>query len=492
MGNIKIPRIERKTRDVTPEITTRAPESLAAPFAQDVPRLAAAIGDVGRGVESFAAGMAESIERHKNDKRKELVNDTYFTTFDEMELKFQEFKARKETAGENLIVEFDAEYEKLLGEAEVKLGGDPEATAALRNMIATDRKRWGRELAIKMVTDREIAKTTKDSAMLDKNVRTLIQTPTPTTLASAREQMRIEIEETGYDKNKQRQLIKLADQSLVEAYLGSIGPEQALAELDNRKLGYGALFNTTKEKENFRSILERKAKAQKTAAEKEKQARADSLVAAAMLDFEKDNPPDENLLYDDPAIKGNPKAIKTIQKMFNNYGKEIKQETRDREYRDAMNDPDLVTRTDAYIISNVQSIEDALKVIKWRDSVSKDSAANVTVERVRIRLEDDFKAGKFGKNKEGSDEYTLQLRDYQAWIEANPGVDAFTNYYKPLMDPKNAEYFDRTFFRGELTPEGLRQSRKREAWVNANREANPDYSDAELRDYYNENVRTRE
>ena len=471
MGTIQIKPVGRKTRDVTPKLTARAPESLATPFKEGGAKLGRAIQQTGKALQESAKVLSEKIDAHKEDKTRELVNDTYFDTFDQIELRFQEMKARKDIAGDDLVSEFNGEYEKLLGEAEVRLGGDKDAIAKLRTMAQSDRKRWGRELAIKTVSDREVAKATKDSSMLDKNVKTLMVSPTPTTLQSARAQMREEITETGYEENKAKQLIALADQKLVETYLGNLGPEQALAELDNRKLGYGQLFKDTEAKDNFKKTLQTKADSQKKRVEQEKQKEIQRLSADTLNKMVKGEEVDPFLIYDNPAVKNDPKAIAGFQKLFNNYSKTIKKDTQERQYTETMNDPNLVSMTDDDIFNKVTDVDDAKTVIEWRDNVLKNPSVNgQEYDEVKKFLKKDWEANKFGgkDTPEAKIEYARQLRSYQEWALVNPEKNP-VDYYKQVMEPVNISLYDRAvsaaipFFTDPRLERGAGPAQRRES-----------------------------
>lgn len=470
MGTIQIKPVQRKTRDVTPRLTAKAPESLATPFRQGGARLGQAIAGTGAAIGDVIKDVKTRVDKHREDKQRELVNDTYFDTFDQIELRFQELKARKDIAGDDLVSEFNDDYEKFLGEAEVRLGGDKTAIAKLRTMAQSDRKRWGRELAIKTVTDREVAKATKDSSMLDKNVKTLMASPTPVTLQFAREQMREEITETGYDEHKTKQLIGLADQKLVESYLGNIGPEQAIAELDNRKLGYGQLFKDTEAKDNFRKILQTKADSQKKRVEQEKQKEIQRLSADTLTKMVNGDEVDPLLIYSNPAVKDDPKAIAGFKKLFDNYSKTVKKDTQERQYTETMNDPNLVSMTDDVIFNKVTDVDDAKKVIKWRDDVLKNPSVNgQEYDEVKKFLKKDFEADKFGgKNTpEAKIEYARQLRSYQEWALVNPDKNP-ADYYKQVMEPVNISFFDRAisaaipFFTDPRLEKGAGPAQRRE------------------------------
>lgn len=446
MGTFKIPDVRRKTRDVAPELTAKAPESLADPFRSDVPKLARAIGATGEAVTGLAVDLTQRIREHQAKKKEERIGNEYLETYTRGEQLYQEFKSKPEFDTDDPVTEFNDKIEELIGEAEVKLGGDKESIEELRKRLESDRKMWGKGLATKVVVDREVAAATYESKLLDKNAQAIQLDPTPDRLAFSIQQMEFTIKEQGgHEEGQEAKLIKLANQRLVESYLSSIGPEQALAELDSRKLGYGALFTDAKAKESFRRVLQSKVDSQRKRVEREKNEALDKLKSDVFDDLVKGVDVDPFDVYDNAVVKDDPKAQAHFKKLFDNYSKEVKQETRDREYRDIMTDPLLTTYTRDEILGMVQHVDDAKRVIDFQEDVLKNPSVNGRLyTEVLKSFKNDFNAEKFGTETEAEIEYQKQIRDFQEWALANPGEDP-NEYYQKIMAPVNEDFFDRVF-----------------------------------------------
>jgi hypothetical protein len=495
MGNIQIPRIQRKTKDVAPRLTEKASAgALTAPFTGEVQDLARATGELGQAVGAVAGDIVERVGTHKKKKRQEKLNNSYLDTASQGEQLFQEFQTREALEGEDLVAEYTNEFEKIIGDAVVKQGLDAEGEAQLRERLIPNRLMWRRGIAKQTVVDREVALATYQSELLGQNTNYIRVDPTPERLDFSIQQMHIAIDEGGGKEANRKKAKQLAEQSLTETYLDSIGPNEALESLDSRALGYGAAFKDTKSRDAFRRMLERKAKAQETSAENARKAEVEKVEADLLTSLQNGESVDETAIYKNPAIKDDPKAIKSIQRIIKNYSKEIKQEQRDREYDDIMNDPNLPTYTNPEINERVTNTDDAIKAIKWRDNVLKNpSVAGQTYNEVLKSFKADHskKGGrKFGTGPEGDAEYMRQQRAFQEWALANPDKDP-VEYYERIMAPINAGYFSRAFQAGPIDAlfgEGgvpdPQAARLREDWVNANRTANPNLTDAELRGVY--------
>jgi hypothetical protein len=221
----------------------------------------------------------------------------------------------------------------------------------------------------------------------------------------------------------------------------------------------------------------------------EAKADAQSEVVAGIVKDPK--PANIDAALESPLFEGDAKATSTLVKIKNAIIKEQKQATKDAQYASAINDPELATKTDMEIRREVPDIADANRVIAYRDRVLKNpSVQGQSYNEVTKSFKADFKEGKFGKGTEGDAEYMRQLRDFQAWAIENPDKNPI-EYYERIMAPINADFFDRLFGLGpsEIDPV---VSRQREAWVRRAKEGNPDYTEDELRDYYDTNIKGKQ
>jgi hypothetical protein len=507
MGSIPIPEVKRRTRDVAPQIQTRLPESLATPFRQDVPRAARAIGQLGKAAEGVAVDIVQRVEKHKEAKREERIGTEYLSTYQQGEQLYQELKAKTDYGDEDLVNTLNEGLERFVGEAEVRLGGDKESIDRMRRRLVQDQRAWSKGLATKTVVDREVAAATYESNILDKNRLAIVNDPTPDRLDFGIAQMEFTIDEAGRgneaERNKRK---KLARQTLVQEYLSSIGPEQALAELDDRRLGYSALFLNAEEKESFRRVLKTKANVQKKQAEDAKAAALDKLTADTLGALLKGEQVDPAEVYTNPAVRNDPKALQTFQRMFKNFGKDTKQETKDDQYLETSTWLRLhdtpASVTNAEIIERVDDPKDQEHFIKVRDQYKKATLTDVDYKDTLRSMSDDFDANKFGKGEEGRMEYANQLRTFERYMLETPDADPRA-YYDSLMSSKNADYFDNWFSDEAVKPQDLAIAREVEeavldtpqekraakrAYLEKAKRLNPDYTVQELSDHYDRNV----
>jgi hypothetical protein len=138
-------------------------------------------------------------------------------------------------------------------------------------------------------------------------------------------------------------------------------------------------------------------------------------------------------------------GLKAANTLAENKAKKVKTETKQRQYRDGLNDPNLDRKTNAEIIGSIDDVEDAKSVIAFRDKILKNPSINGRVfDEVLKSFKADFKEGKFGDGTEGEIEYMRQIRDYQAWAVQNPSEDP-SKYYEEIMKDVNVSWFSRKF-----------------------------------------------
>jgi hypothetical protein len=455
---IKVGKIKRRSGGVAPQIRVQAPD-VGAPVEAGIRR---GVAEVGRGIQDLAQGAGDLARgigdfRGRVQDKKDNVsaleaenNVTVDLTRRIAELKAENTGSKAANLGETL----DTEIEAIVSRS--TQGMTPGAQERAREAIEAVKLRARVDIANYTVDQLNIAEVQARQNKLNNAATQIQNEPTASNYLIGRASLMAELEASKLSPEAKEGLRSTISDTLANAYFMGKQPSEAVAEFEAMKDGkldptlnliYDAMSGEGQKKlEKELKLREKTFKIEKDRADKEND--EDLLLRDMQRGY---TTPAEETLY------RTPQGLSAARKLAANKAKEVKAETKQRQYRDGLNDPNLDRKTNAEIIDSVDDVEDAEKLIKYRDKILKNPSINGRVfNEVLKSFKADFNEGKFGDGVEGEVEYMRQIRDFQEWSLVNQDKDPSV-YYEEIMKDVNVGFFSGMFTNIEETTRRTRR-----------------------------------